>query len=137
MQFSEALPFLREEHNAVVVTQRASGGAQSTIVKAGPYEGGMAFVVRGGTVKLRHLRRDPRCTVLTVRPDWGRYVSVEGRAVLHGPDDTPAEELRQLLQAVFAAAGGSHDNWAEFDRVMREERRVVVLVAPERVYGRV
>ena len=97
----------------------------------------MAFVVRGNTVKRRNLGRDPHCTVLTVRPDWGRYVSVEGTAELHGPDNTDAEELRLLLRAVFQAAGGTHDNWDEFDRVMREEQRVVVQVAPERVYGRV
>ena len=137
MEFSDALPFLRQEHNAVIVTNRPSGGAQTTVVKAGPYEGTMAFVVRGGTVKRRNLERDPRCTVLTVRPDWGRYVSVEGVAELRGPDDTPAEELRLLLRAVFQTAGGAHDDWDEYDRVMREERRVAVLVTPERVYGRV
>ena len=137
MEFSKALAFLEQEHNAVIVTNRASGAAQTTIVKAGPLEGKMAFVVRGSTVKLRNLRRDPRCTVLVVRPDWGRYVSVEGIAEMRGPDNTPAEELRLLLREVFVAAGGSHDNWGEFDRVMKEERRVVVTVRPERVYGRV
>ena len=37
----------------------------------------------------------------------------------------------------FSAAGGTHDDWDEFDRVMKDERRAAVLVAPERVYGRV
>jgi hypothetical protein len=36
---------------------------------------------------------------------------------------------------VFSAAGGSHDNWAEYDRVMAEQRRAVVVVIPGRIYG--
>ena len=137
MDFNEALPFLTEQHSAIVTTIGASGAAQSTIVRAGPYLGRMALVARGDTVKLRNLARNPHCTVLTVQPDWRRFVTVEGQAELRTPDDTDAEELRLLLRAVFTAAGGTHDNWEEFDRVMLEERRAAVLVTPDRVYGRV
>ena len=94
-------------------------------------------MARGDTVKVRNLQADPRCTVLTVQPDWRRYATVEGRAALRGPDNTSPDELRLLLRAVFVAAGGTHDDWDEYDRVMKEERRTAVLVSPERVYGRV
>jgi hypothetical protein len=40
-----------------------------------------------------------------------------------------------LLREVFSAAGGTHDDWDEYDRAMREERRTVVLVTPTRVYS--
>ena len=33
-----------------------------------------------------------------------------------------------------AAAGGTHDDWPTYDRVMAEERRAVVMITPERVY---
>jgi hypothetical protein len=36
---------------------------------------------------------------------------------------------------VFTGAGGTHDDWDTYDRVMREERRVAVLVDPVRGYG--
>jgi hypothetical protein len=39
-----------------------------------------------------------------------------------------------LLRDIFCAAGGTHDDWATYDRVMREERRTAVLVSPTRVY---
>lgn len=57
-----------------------------------------------------------------------------------GPDDaqpwlTDADRLRMLLREVFTAAGGSHDDWDEYDRVMARERRAVVLIAPTRVYS--
>jgi hypothetical protein len=36
---------------------------------------------------------------------------------------------------VFTGAGGTHDDWPTYDRVMAEERRTVVLVSPIRIYG--
>jgi PPOX class probable F420-dependent enzyme len=137
MEFSEALPFLQQEHSSIVTTIGSSGRPQSTIVRAGPFEGTMAFVVRGDTAKLRNLQRDPRCTVLTVKLDWRQFATVEGTAEIKGPANMEAEALRLLLRAVFAAAGGTHDNWDEFDRVMLDEARAAVLVTPQRVYGRV
>jgi len=66
-------------------------------------------------------------------------VAVEGDADLAGPDDhldgVEGDALRLLLRDVFLAAGGTHDDFDEYDRVMAAERRTAVLVTPERVYG--
>ena len=51
------------------------------------------------------------------------------------PDDTDAETLRVLLRNVFTAAGGTHDDWDTYDRVMREEGRAAVLITPTRAYS--
>ncbi len=71
---------------------------------------------------------------------WPLPPTAEGRAELAGPNDgqqwlKDAEQLRLLLREVFTAAGGTHDNWDEYDRVMAKERRAVVLIAPTRVYS--
>ena len=42
--------------------------------------------------------------------------------------------MRLLLRDVFRAAGGNHDDWDTYDRVMAQERRAAVLIAPSRVY---
>ena len=42
---------------------------------------------------------------------------------------------RLLLREIFTAAGGTHDNWDEYDRTMREQRRTAVLITPTRIYG--
>jgi hypothetical protein len=64
---------------------------------------------------------------------------VDGTSELIGPDDpaegVDAERLRLLLREIFTAAGGTHDDWDAYDRTMREEGRVAVLVTPTRVYG--
>ena len=46
-----------------------------------------------------------------------------------------AEALRLLLRAVFAAAGGTHDDWDTYDQVMATEGRTAVLIEPRRVYS--
>ena len=128
---------------AVVSTLRADGTIQATLVNVGklahPVTGdpALAFVTYG-RVKLANLRARPQVTT-TFRAGW-QWATVEGTAELAGPDD-PApwldgpDRLRLLLREVFTAAGGTHDDWAEYDRVMAEQRRTVVLVAPTRVYS--
>jgi PPOX class probable F420-dependent enzyme len=139
----EAAALGRDEHGLVVVsTLRADGTIQSSLVNAGvlPHpttdEAVLAFVTYG-RVKLANLRVRPQLAA-TFRSGW-RWATVEGRAELAGPDDPQPwldpERLRLLLREVFVAAGGEHDNWAEYDRVMAEQRRTVVLVEPGRVYG--
>jgi PPOX class probable F420-dependent enzyme len=131
------------EHGlAVVATTRADGTVQPSLVNAGvmPAPDGsgdvVAFVARGDAVKLRHLRARPRAAVV-FRSGW-EWASVEGPATIIGldePDGADPEELRVLLRDVFAAAGGTHDDWDEYDRVMRAERRAAVVVTPERITG--
>jgi hypothetical protein len=65
------------------------------------------------------------------RAGW-RWAAVDGTSELVGPG---SDGLRLLLRAVFTAAGGTHDDWDTYDRVMREEGRVAVLVTPTKVYG--
>ena len=126
----------------VVVTLRPDHTPHTTVVNAGvaPHPvtgaGTVAFVTAGGTRKLAHLRADPTIAVVA-RAGW-RWVAVEGGAQLVGPDDphpeVDDERLRLLLRDIFSAAGGTHDDWATYDRVMRDERRTAVLVSPTRVY---
>jgi hypothetical protein len=94
-------------------------------------------VIRGRTRKLANLRERPQITVVA-RSGW-QWVTVEGRAELAGPDDPlpgiDAERLRLLRREIFTAAGGTHDNWDEYDRVMAAEHRVATLVTPSRIYS--
>jgi PPOX class probable F420-dependent enzyme len=139
--FEELVPL---DHGlCVVVTRRADGSPQTSVVNAGvvshPVTGErvVAFVTAGASRKLVNLRADPTIAVV-VRAGW-RWATAEGRAELIGPDDShtgvDAERLRVLLREIFTAAGGTHDDWDTYDRVMRDERRAAVLVAVTRVYS--
>ncbi len=132
----------QDRYLAVVTTARSDGTIQASVVNAGvlahPVSGQdvVGFVTYGPT-KLSNLRRRPHATVV-FRAGW-QWGAVEGTCDLISPDDPypgfDAAQLPDLLRAVFRAAGGTHDDWAEYDRVMREERRAAVLVHPERVYS--
>jgi PPOX class probable F420-dependent enzyme len=132
------------DHGLVVVsTTRADGTVQSSVVNAGvidhPVSGEpvVAFVSAGSAHRLGNLRARPRATVV-VRAGW-QWATVEGPVERAGPDDAldgvAGDRLRLLLREIFTAAGGAHDDWDEYDRVMAAERRVAVFVHPERVYG--
>jgi hypothetical protein len=134
---------LTGEHGLVVFcTSRADGSVQASVVNAGvlahPVTGEdvIGLVARSDAVKLGHLRARSHSTVV-VRSGW-QWCSAEGATVLIGPDDPfdgfdPAGVPR-LLRDIFIAAGGTHDDWDAYDRVMAEERRTAVLIRPERVY---
>jgi PPOX class probable F420-dependent enzyme len=128
---------------AVVSTVRADGTVQASLVNVGllPHPAGgqpsLGFTTYG-KVKLANLRARPQLAI-TFKNGW-QWATVEGRAELAGPDDAApwladADQLRLLLREVFTAAGGTHDNWPEYDRVMAEERRAVVLIEPTRIYS--
>ena len=130
--------FLAANHNAVCTTFRRNGAAQLSIVTSGLYGGGAAFTTTSDRAKHRNLARDPRCTLLVSHEDWRPFLVLEGNATVLSQDNTPAEELRVAFRDVFRAASGKeHPNWDEYDRVMVEDRRVIVIVTPEHVYGTV
>jgi PPOX class probable F420-dependent enzyme len=133
----------RDHGLCVVSTLRPDSTIQSSVVNAGvldhPVTGKpvVGLVARGGSRKLANLRARPRATVV-VRAAW-EWVAAEGPVDLAGPDDRfsdmDAERIRLLLREIFTAAGGTHDDWDTYDRVMAEEHRTAVLVTPARVYS--
>jgi PPOX class probable F420-dependent enzyme len=133
----------REHWLVVLATSRPDTSIQMSVVNAGlishPLSGErvVGIVARGGTVKLRNLRRRPTATV--VFRSGGEWAAIEGPVELIGPDDPmdgfAGSRLPELLREVFRAAGGTHDDWPTYDRVMAEERRAVILIHPERSYG--
>ena len=135
MDYNEALPFLQENHMAIVTTIGRSGRAQSTVVSAAPLDGRMAFVSRERTSKVRNVRRGSRCVVTLVKPDTRRYITVEGPATAQGFGDTEEAALLALLGSAYEAAGRSLSGWSDFAGSMKAEERALVLVTPERVYG--
>lgn len=142
--FTEFQELIGREHGLVTVSVlRDDGSISSTVVNAGvlphPATGRpvIGMVIRGGTRKLAWLRQRPYLNVV-VRAGW-QWAAAEGPVELIGPDDPrdgfDAERIRLLLREVFTAAGGTHDDFDTYDRVMAEERRTAVLLTPEKIYS--
>ncbi len=125
---------------AVVAVLRPDGTVHTSVVNAGVLDATVdgvpvvAFVVRGDAKKLAFVRQAGRANVV-LRAGW-EWAAVEGVVDIVGPEEAasdPTIDLPKLLRDVFVAAGGSHDDWDEYDRVMAAERRTAVLVHPDRI----
>ena len=127
--------FISNNDKAVLSTFRRSGAAQLSIVVVGNYADGAAFTTTEDRAKLWNLRRDSRCSLLVSQESWWGFVVLEGTARIMAADNTDPEELRQAFREVYRSISGEHPDWDEYDRAMVEDRRVVVIVAPERIYG--
>lgn len=136
--------FLGQETGlATVSTIQKDGGILSSVVNCGvlPHPTTqklcVAFVSAGNAARLKHIERGSQVTV-AIRREW-KWVSVSGKANLFGPEHLPEnfdpEQLRILLRDVFISAGGVHDDFEEYDKVMASEKRVVVCVEVEQIRG--
>jgi len=128
---------------AVLPTSRPDGTIQASIVTAcvtsNPLNGAesVAFLCRGGTVKIRNLRGKERATI--VFRSGSSWVTVEGQLSLIGPDD-PVDRFNQadvpgMLRDIQVALRGGHDDWATFDKNMAEQRRAGAFISLDRVYS--
>jgi PPOX class probable F420-dependent enzyme len=127
---------------AVIAIARPDGSVHTSVANVGVLPHpltdaptvGLVAVSRARKVAL--LRAHPRATA-TLRAGW-QWAAVDGPVELVGPDDPmpsiSADRLRLLLREIFTAAGGTHDDWDTYDRVMAAERRTAVLITPERLY---
>jgi PPOX class probable F420-dependent enzyme len=136
--------FVARDHGLAVMTVIGPDGRmRPSVVNVGvldhPVTGArvVGAVIQGAARKLAYLRDRPEISVV-LRAGW-QWSAVDGSAEIIGPDDPAAgvgpERLRLLLREIFTAAGGTHDDFDEYDRVMAADRRAAVLITPQRVWG--
>lgn len=88
-----------------------------------------------GRAKTANLRRDPRATIEVTSPDGGAWATAEGTATLTGPSGDPHGPEVEALVGYFRAASGEHPDWDEYRAAMVSERRVLMAMTVDRVYG--
>jgi PPOX class probable F420-dependent enzyme len=85
--------------------------------------------------KTRNLRRDPRASYQVVSPDLRAWAVGEGFAELTPPAADPHDPTVEALVALYRTLAGEHPDWAEYRAAMVTDRRVVLTLAFEHVYG--
>ncbi|MBC6465216.1 TIGR03618 family F420-dependent PPOX class oxidoreductase [Actinomadura alba] len=85
-------------------------------------------------VKVRHLRRDPRCALYVSSADHMSFVVAEGRAELSPVSSTPGDETGRELLAMHPALERPEDT-AAFLANMVADQRLVVRLRVSRLYG--
>ncbi|MFD8785355.1 PPOX class F420-dependent oxidoreductase [Kitasatospora sp. NPDC059599] len=110
-QLSPVLPFYDREANSILVS------------------------TRDGLAKTANLRRDPRVSLEVTGPDGRSWVTAEGVAALTGPGTDPDGPEVEALVDYYRRAAGEHPDWAEYRRVMVSDRRVLLTIPVDHVYG--
>jgi PPOX class probable F420-dependent enzyme len=133
MDWKEALPLLQENHTGVASSVTAKGRAQATVVSTAVLDGKVGFASRPHTVKLKNIQRTGRAAITVINLTTRRYVTAEGPASIAPWQDTPAHIKR--LKDLYVSMGRAPKTEEEFVHRMRNEKRSLVLVTPERLYG--
>jgi PPOX class probable F420-dependent enzyme len=136
MDLERALEFARQNHNGVLATIKRDGRPQiSNITYLASGDGVIRISITAGRAKFANLTRDARASLHVSQPDFWGYVVLEADAelapVASAPDDATVEELVSLYRGVQ----GEHPDWNEYRAVMVRDRRTVVRLRPNHVYG--
>ncbi|MBF8172812.1 MULTISPECIES: PPOX class F420-dependent oxidoreductase [Streptomyces] len=128
---------LAESRLGVLATIKADGRPQlSPVTPAYDPEAGVLRVsTREGLAKTANLRRDPRAALEVTAPDGRSWATAEGTVTLTGPGTDPHGPEVEALVEYYRAAAGEHPDWDEYRATMVADRRVLLTIAVERVYG--
>jgi PPOX class probable F420-dependent enzyme len=128
---------LAESRLGVLATIKSDGRPQlSPVTPSYDRPAGVIHVsMTEGRAKTANLRRDPRAALEVTSPDGWAWATAEGTATLIGPGTDPEGPEVQALVDYYRAAAGEHPDWAEYRSVMVSERRVLMAMTVEKVYG--
>ncbi len=137
MEISDsAASFLADNHKAVLSTFKRNGQAQLSVVMSGLFRGGVGVSVTETRAKYLNLKRDTRCSLLVSKDDWWGYVVLEGQAeIIDTASSSDTDRLAALRELYESISGKPHSDWDEYDAAMLKDRRAVVVVVPDRIYG--
>ncbi|MFE1593589.1 PPOX class F420-dependent oxidoreductase [Nocardia sp. NPDC058705] len=121
----------------ILATIKSDGRPQLSPVT--PYydrEAGIIYVsMTEGRAKTVNLRRDPRAALEVTSADGWSWATAEGTATLTGPGTDPNGREVEALVDYYRAAAGEHPDWNEYREVMVSDRRVLMALSVEHVYG--
>lgn len=88
-----------------------------------------------GRAKTANLRRDPRASFHVSSEDCWSYAVAEGTAELSAVATDPHDDAVEELIDLFRKVQGEHPDWHEYREAMVTDKRLVLRLPVERVYG--
>jgi PPOX class probable F420-dependent enzyme len=88
-----------------------------------------------GRAKTKNLRRDPRAALEVTSTDGFAWATAEGAVTVTGPGTDPNGPEVDALVEYYRTAAGEHPDWDEYRSVMVADRRVLVTITVDHVYG--
>ncbi|BAG17773.1 PPOX class F420-dependent oxidoreductase [Streptomyces griseus] len=134
----EALLRLFAEHDGgVLVTLKRDGRPQLSNVNHAfyPEERVVRVSITEGRAKTRNLRRDPRASYHVTSDDRWAWTVADGTAELTPPAASPDDATVEALITLYRDVRGEHPDWDDYRRAMVEDRRVLLTLRIDHVYG--
>ena len=123
-------------HHGVLVTLKSDGRPQlSNVAYAVGDDDIIRISVTDDRAKTANLRRDPRASLHVTRDDFYAYAVVEGTASLTPVASTPDDDTVDQLVEYYRAVVGEHEDWDDYRAAMVADRRLVIQLPIERIYG--
>jgi PPOX class probable F420-dependent enzyme len=131
------LQLLADIDDGVLVTLKRDGRPQLSNVKHiyDPKERILRVSVTDDRAKTRNLRRDPRASYHVTTSDRWAWSAAEGTAELSPVAADPYDDTVEELIALYRGILGEHPDWDEYRRSMVADKRLVLRLHVERVYG--
>lgn len=128
---------LTESRLGVLATIKSDGRPQlSPVTPFYDQEAGVLYVsMTEGRAKTMNLRRDPRAALEVTSADGWAWATAEGTVTLTGPGTDPHGSEVEALVAYYRSAAGEHPDWDEYRSVMVSDRRVLMAMTVDHVYG--
>ncbi|WP_431931055.1 PPOX class F420-dependent oxidoreductase [Nonomuraea jabiensis] len=128
---------LAESRLGVLATIKSDGSPQlSPVMPFYDREAEVVYVsMTEGRAKTANLRRDPRAALEVTSPDGWSWATAEGAVTLTGPGADPHGPEVEALVDYYRRAAGEHPDWDEYRSVMVSDRRVLMTMRVEHVYG--
>ncbi|MFF4624532.1 PPOX class F420-dependent oxidoreductase [Nonomuraea jabiensis] len=128
---------LAESRLGVLATIKSDGRPQlSPVMPFYDREAEVVYVsMTEGRAKTANLRRDPRAALEVTSPDGWSWATAEGAVTLTGPGADPHGPEVEALVDYYRRAAGEHPDWDEYRSVMVSDRRVLMTMRVEHVYG--
>ena len=128
---------LAESRLGVLATIKSDGRPQlSPVTPHYDRKAGVIYVsITEGRAKTANLRRDPRAALEVTSADGWAWATAEGTVTLTGPGTDPHGPEVEALVEYYRAAAGEHPDWAEYRAVMVSDRRVLMTMKVDHVYG--
>jgi len=126
-----------ESRLGVLATIKSNGLPQlSPVTPFYDRDAGVIYVsMTEGRAKTANLRRDPRAALEVTSSDGWAWATAEGTASLTGPGTDPNGPEVEALVDYYRSAAGEHPDWEEYRAVMVSDRRVLMALTVDRVYG--
>ncbi|MEU8138325.1 PPOX class F420-dependent oxidoreductase [Streptodolium elevatio] len=128
---------LAESRLGVLATIKSDGRPQlSPVMPFFDPESGLLYVsMTEGRAKTANLRRDPRAALEVTSADGWKWATAEGTVTLTGPGTDPGGPEVEALVDYYRRAAGEHPDWDEYRSVMVSDRRVLMTMKVDHVYG--